>query len=83
MSDRKARTAAEVGIGAVAEKGRLHTRNRNRERYDLRALIAAVPELKSYVRVLDHGAESIDFSDPRAVKLLNKALLNHYYGIKN
>ncbi|MEO7081544.1 MAG: 23S rRNA (adenine(1618)-N(6))-methyltransferase RlmF [Flavobacteriales bacterium] len=68
---------------AQQEKGRLHPRNKNRERYDLRALITAVPELKSHVLVNDFGAESILFSDPRAVKLLNKALLNHYYGIKH
>jgi len=64
------------------EKARLHPRNKNRERYDLRALTTAVPELLPHVRVNEFGAESIDFSDPRAVKLLNKALLNHYYGIK-
>jgi 23S rRNA (adenine1618-N6)-methyltransferase len=29
------------------------------------------------------GVESVDFSNPLAVKLLNKAILNHYYGIKN
>jgi len=29
------------------------------------------------------GVESVDFSNPLAVKLLNKALLNQYYGIKN
>ena len=68
---------------AQQEKGRLHPRNKNRERYDLRALTAALPELKSHVRVNEFGNESIDFSDPRAVKLLNQALLNHYYGIKH
>ena len=64
------------------EKARLHARNKNRERYDLRALITATPELKNYIRPNKFGIESIDFSNPRAVKLLNKALLNHYYGIK-
>ena len=68
---------------ACQEKTRLHPRNKNRERYDLRALTTAVPELQPHVRVNEFGAESIDFSDPRAVKLLNKALLNHYYGITN
>ncbi len=68
---------------AQQEKARLHARNKNRERYDLKALIAALPELKSHLRVNDFGNGSIDFSDPRAVKLLNQALLNHYYGIKH
>ena len=30
-----------------------------------------------------HNDESIDFANPEAVKLLNKALLKHYYGIQN
>ena len=64
------------------EKPRLHTRNKNREPYDLNALSISNPELKSYIRANKFGIDSIDFSDPRAVKLLNKALLNHYYGIR-
>ncbi len=64
------------------EKARLHPRNKNRERYDLSALTTSIPELKSYIRPNKFGGESIDFSKPHAVKLLNKALLNYYYGIK-
>ncbi|WP_175416176.1 23S rRNA (adenine(1618)-N(6))-methyltransferase RlmF [Aggregatimonas sangjinii] len=67
--------------GKRQEKTALHIRNKNRERYDLPALIQAVPELESHVRPNKYGAASIDFSDPRAVKLLNTALLHHYYGI--
>ena len=65
------------------EKIRLHIRNRNRSRYDLAALIKAVPELASYIKPNKHGDDSVDFSSPIAVKLLNRALLNHYYGIKS
>ena len=64
-------------------KTRLHVRNRNRERYDLGALITAIPELADYVKPNKYGEESVDFSNPVAVKLLNKALLNHYYGVKH
>ena len=64
-------------------KERLHSRNKNRERYDLSALITSNPELKDYIMPNKFGVESVDFSNPLAVKLLNKALLNHYYGIKN
>jgi len=64
-------------------KSRLHARNKNRERYDLEALVMANPELKNYVKPNRFGVDSVDFSNPIAVKLLNKALLNHYYGIKN
>jgi len=65
------------------EKSRLHSRNKNRERYDLSALISANPELKTYVKPNKFGDDSVDFSDPQAVKLLNKAILNHYYGIES
>ncbi|NQY04843.1 MAG: 23S rRNA (adenine(1618)-N(6))-methyltransferase RlmF [Flavobacteriaceae bacterium] len=62
-------------------KTRLHTRNKNRERYNLKALTQAIPELKNHVKPNKHGDASVDFSNPTAVKLLNKALLKHYYGI--
>jgi len=65
------------------EKSRLHPRNRNRERYDLKALQTAIPELGKYIKPNKFGMDSIDFSDPIAVKLLNQALLKHYYGIDN
>lgn len=65
------------------EKVRLHIRNKNRARYDLDALITAVPELSEHIKPNKHDQVSVDFSSPIAVKLLNKALLNHYYGIKS
>jgi len=65
------------------EKARLHSRNKNRERYDLSALTTSNPELKIYVKPNKFGVDSIDFSNRFAVKLLNKAILNHYYGIES
>ncbi|WP_321998119.1 23S rRNA (adenine(1618)-N(6))-methyltransferase RlmF [Draconibacterium orientale] len=65
------------------EKTRLHPRNKNRKRYDLNALITSNPELVNYVRSNKYGDDSIDYSNPVAVKALNKAILNYYYGIKN
>lgn len=65
------------------EKTRLHIRNKNRERYDLSALLIAIPELGEFVKPNKYGDDSVDFANPIAVKLLNKALLSHYYGIKN
>tara|TARA_R110002049_G_scaffold231003_2_gene403188 strand:- start:3989 stop:4963 length:975 start_codon:yes stop_codon:yes gene_type:complete len=59
----------------------LHPRNKNRERYDLNALVIAVPELKGHVIPNKYGTNSVDFSNPKAVKLLNRALLTHDYGI--
>ena len=63
-------------------KSRLHPRNKNRERYDLEGLIKVNPTLKEFIILNKYGVESVDFSNPKAVKHLNKALLQHYYGIK-
>lgn len=63
-------------------KSRLHSRNRNRERYDLGALIKVKPELQKFVEKNRHGVDTVDFSNPKVVKLLNQALLHHYYGIE-
>ncbi len=65
------------------DKARLHSRNKNRERYDLSALTTLNPELKNYVKPNKFGVDSVDFSNPIAVKLLNKGLLSHYYGIES
>jgi 23S rRNA (adenine1618-N6)-methyltransferase len=64
------------------EETRLHPRNKNRDRYDLGALIVAVPDIAYYVKPNKFGDDTVDFSNPIAVKLLNKALLSHYYRIK-
>ncbi|ACU02685.1 23S rRNA (adenine(1618)-N(6))-methyltransferase RlmF [Pedobacter heparinus] len=65
------------------EKTILHPRNKHRSRYNFPELIKTLPELYPFVAVNSYGGESIDFSDPVAVKLLNKALLKHFYGIDN
>jgi 23S rRNA (adenine1618-N6)-methyltransferase len=64
------------------EKARLHKRSKHRERYDLQALIATCPELAPFVKVNIYNDESIDFFNQDAVRMLNKALLMHYYEIK-
>ncbi|MFC0779870.1 23S rRNA (adenine(1618)-N(6))-methyltransferase RlmF [Flavobacterium sp. HJSW_4] len=66
-----------------SEKNILHPRNLHRERYDFEKLISNCPELKAFVSVNKHGIETIDFSNPNAVKTLNSALLQTYYGIQN
>ncbi len=63
------------------EKESLHIRNRHRERYDFRKLITSCQDLARFVRINEYNDESIDFSDPEAVKALNRALLMHFYGI--
>jgi 23S rRNA (adenine1618-N6)-methyltransferase len=63
-------------------KDNLHPRNSHRERYDFPALIRSCPELEPFVQVNAHGDTSVDFADPRAVRVLNKALLFHFYGVR-
>jgi len=62
-------------------KTKLHPRNKHRERYDFEMLIKSCPELASYVQLNKYGDLSIDFFIPEAVKMLNKALLLHYYEV--
>lgn len=64
-------------------KVRLHPRNKHRERYDFKILIETCPELAPFVQLNMYEDESIDFSNPEAVKILNKALLKLDYGILN
>jgi len=61
----------------------LHPRNRHQGRYDFAALVSCVPELKAFLKVLPDQSPTIDFSDPAAVRLLNRALLAHHYGIRH
>jgi len=65
-----------------AEKTRLHPRNKNRSRYDLEAFLKSNPKLSNHIKPNKYGTDSIDFSNPIAVKVLNKSLLHHYYGIE-
>ena len=66
----------------ITEKTNLHPRNLHRSRYDFDILIANCPELKPFVAINEHKIETIDFSDPDAVKTLNRALLATYYNVK-
>lgn len=63
------------------EKTQLHPRNKHRERYDFKLLTASCPDLAQFVSLNKFDDESIDFFNPDAVKMLNKALLKHFYSI--
>ena len=65
------------------EKTQLHPRNKHRSNYDFTALIKSFPDLRPYVALNKFGNESVDFSNPAAVKTLNSALLAHFYNIKH
>ena len=64
------------------QKSQLHARNLHRSRYDFPQLIKTCPELAPFVSPNQYNDLSVDFSDPQAVKMLNKALLQHFYGIQ-
>lgn len=67
---------------ATDRKPGLHPRNRHGMGYDFAALAAAVPELGRFVVNTPAGTPSIDFANPRAVRMLNRALLEVDYGIR-
>ena len=68
---------------AITEKDTLHPRNPHRFRYDFEKLTLSFPELQSFIYVNEHDLETIDFSNPDAVKSLNKAILIADYDIQN
>lgn len=59
----------------------LHPRNPHRSRYNFALLADSCPELAPYIKLNQYGTQTIDFADPKAVKVLNRALLNHFYGV--
>lgn len=63
------------------EKKELHPRNRHRDRYNFHELIGVYPDLKNYVVNNRYQDLSVDFTDPHAVKTLNKALLSYFYRV--
>jgi 23S rRNA (adenine1618-N6)-methyltransferase len=60
----------------------MHPRNKHQGLYDFDLLTKAVPELSVFV-VNRFGKKSIEFTDPKAVKTLNRALLKAHYGINH
>ena len=59
----------------------MHPENKHRNGYDFKALMSVNPELKQFVQTNKYGNLSIDFSNHKAVKVLNTALLQQYYDI--
>jgi 23S rRNA (adenine1618-N6)-methyltransferase len=64
-------------------KPTFHPRNRHQGRYDFPKLIRNSPELGRFVILNPHGKQSIDFANPAAVKVFNRALLKALYGIEH
>lgn len=60
----------------------LHPRNLHQGRYDLEALSDTTPHLKELLFTNGFGNLTLDFSNPKAVKSLNQALLHHFYQLE-
>ena len=80
---KRPRKPAPAAVKTAPSKGQLHPRNRHQGRYDFPALIKASPELGQFVITNPYGKPSIDFANPAAVKVFNRALLAQYYGIRH
>jgi 23S rRNA (adenine1618-N6)-methyltransferase len=59
----------------------MHPRNRHQGRYDFAQLVKSCPALAAFVVKTPRGEASIDFADPAAVQMLNRALLKSFYGV--
>ncbi|MGB1041087.1 MAG: RlmF-related methyltransferase, partial [Flavobacteriales bacterium] len=68
--------------GKNKKESRLHAKSRFHGRYNLKKLQEACPDLSEFVFVNEYDSETINFHDPKAVKMLNKALLAYHYNIK-
>lgn len=67
----------------LTQKPTLHPRNRHTGRYDFPSLIEAHPDLARFTLVNPYGNPSIDFANPEAVRVFNRALLKAQYGIQH
>lgn len=65
----------------LPEKKTLHPSNQHRQGYPFDSLITILPELAPFVGVNEFQIQTIDFSNPDAVKALNKSLLMANYGV--
>lgn len=66
----------------MSKESSLHPRNLHQGRYDLEVLSQSLPELKEFLFVNEYKNLTLDFSDPKAVKSLNRALLKHFYQVE-
>ena len=60
----------------------MHPKNLHKNGYPMDTLCQTYPALKSFLVRAKSGNTSIDFTSPKAVKVLNTALLHHYYRLE-
>jgi 23S rRNA (adenine1618-N6)-methyltransferase len=65
----------------MIKKAGLHPKNKHKSKYDFEKLCLSLPALRTHLKKNKYQVESIDFSNPEAVKTLNQALLKHFYQI--
>lgn len=80
MSVKRPNLNATINSKPSEVKG-LHPRNQHVGRYPLADLVKHYPALKPFIEHKPDGSQTIQFSDPNAVKALNGALLDYYYQI--
>jgi len=61
----------------------MHPKNKYQGTYDFGTLVKFIPELEDHVIMSPRNQQTIKFSNPVSVKLLNKALLMSYYGVSH
>ncbi|WP_440121159.1 23S rRNA (adenine(1618)-N(6))-methyltransferase RlmF [Tenacibaculum sp. Ill] len=66
----------------MADKKGLHKKNKHKNGYNFKLLKEKYPKIEEFV-IEKFEKETIDFSDPIAVKEFNKALLAAHYNIKH
>lgn len=79
----KQKSTTHVSHAAMQPKKGLHERNKHRGHYDFKQLILTCPDLAQFVTINKYHDESIDFSNPAAVKSLNRAILGSDYNISD
>ena len=61
----------------------MHPRNRYAAPHDFPALARLTPELTEFFQLTPDGRTTLDFTAPRAVRLLNQTLLKRDYGLRH
>ena len=59
-----------------------HANNRHQGQYNIESLMEVHPRLEDHIIINQRGEKSIKFSDPKAVKELNAALLIYHYDLE-
>lgn len=66
----------------TANTKNFHPKNIHNTGYDFKVLVKANPALEPYIFTNTYDNLTVDFSDPKAVKEVNRALLFAHYGLK-